>query len=60
MTVIEFINMFNVLTDEQKQLQISIEYTIDDPRNGDREASLDIFILGEILDYPGCVIVKGK
>lgn len=60
MKVIDFINMFNVLTDEQKQLQISIDYPICDPMNGDGEDSLETFILGDILDYAGYVIVKGK
>ncbi len=62
MKVIEFLNMFNVLTDKQKQRQLTIEYAFYDELNGDGEMSLDDFALDleSLSESPKFIIVKGK
>lgn len=60
MKVIEFIEMLNTLTDEQKQLTLNIEYNYPSFYSEDLEITLDAFVLDRVLDYAGYVIVKGQ
>ncbi len=61
MTVYDFIDMLNSLTDEQKQYQIEIYFSTPSAESyDDDQYALTSFKIENVLDYMKCVIIKGK
>jgi hypothetical protein len=61
MKVFDFLNMFMGLTDEQKQLELVIEFRTPSPMSYEEDCyELSIFKIDDILEYAGYVVVEGK
>lgn len=61
MKVIEFLDIFSTLTEEQKQLELTIEFSTPNAEScNDDQCELNCFEIDRILEYPGYVIVKGR
>lgn len=60
MKVIEFIEMLNKLTDEQKLLQLRIDYVFINSFGSCDTCDLEYFSIDRILDDAGYVIINGS
>jgi len=59
--VYEFLDIFNVLTEQQKQLEIIINFkTPNFEASFDDEYELSKFKISKILEYYGAVVIEGK
>lgn len=63
MKVFEFLDIFNILTEEQKQLELIINFktpNFESCSDDECEYELVKFKFDRILDYYGAVVIKGE